>query len=264
MNYAVLRLRKGVPGVGRKIARALGADEITSQSRLPLYNFTIVNYGNSKEPKWLLPAGAKFLNHPSKIKNSSNKLNSFRLFEEHKVPCVTWTDDSTVANDWLEMEKRVFVRHQVAGKKGQGIEIVEAGARGLPNAPLYTLEFKKNNEHRVHVFNGKVIDVTQKKRMSTAKVEQRGYERNKDVRNKANGWVFAHENILWDESLGALAIAATKAVGLDFCGVDILSRWTKDGKLLEAVVCEVNSAPGMSKKKTFDAYINAIKSVGDN
>jgi glutathione synthase/RimK-type ligase-like ATP-grasp enzyme len=111
------------------------------------------------------------------------------------------------------------------------------------------------------VFNGKVIDVTQKKRMSDEKVQARGYERQKDIRNKANGWVFAHENILWDEKLGEIAIAATKAVGLDFCGVDILSRWTKGGRLLEAVVCEVNSAPGMSKTKTFNAYITAIKNV---
>jgi hypothetical protein len=265
MNFAVLRLRKGVPGVGRKIARHLGAQEIVAANTVSFDEpCVLVNYGVSKTPKLNLRAEVEILNHPSKIKNASNKLNSFRLFREHGVSCVDWTQDKAVVVEWLVKGHRVFARHQIAGKKGQGIEIIPIEGGQIPLAPLYTREFKKNKEHRVHVFQGKVIDVTQKKRMSEAKVAARGYERQKDIRNKANGWVFAHENILWDNQLGELAIAATKAVGLDFCGVDILSRWTKYGKLLEAVVCEVNSAPGMSKTRTFNAYINAIKAIGAN
>ena len=261
-HIVVYRLRENVPGVGKKLARVLGAAQATSATigkRVKDgHENVIVNYGNSRVPKApLLGVPLRWLNHPSCIKNASDKLESFKLFALHKVPCVTWTTNPVDAAKWLAEGHRVFARTTTVGKKGQGIVICEPNNL-LRKAPLWTKEFRKHKEHRVHVFQGKVIDVTQKKRMTSEKVKARGYERQKDIRNKANGWVFAHQNILWDNKLGEMAIKAIEAVGLDFGGVDILSRW-KGGKLVEAVVCEVNSAPGMSKSKTFEAYINSIK-----
>ena len=272
MRVHILRVRKGVPGIGRKMGqwlneRGIETQEVTCGHR-PLIKIQpedfIFNYGRSEWPVWVADANPfNWLNTPLAVGNCVNKLFTLEILQRDNVPHVDWTTVFNVAENWSELDgARVFVRHIINGKKGRGIEIIERKCQ-VPEAPLYTKEFPSNPENkrefRVHVFKGKVIDYVQKKRMSAEKLAAKGYNRNEDVRNKANGWVFAHNNIIDSRLVRTIAVNAANALGMDYCGVDVLGEFDQEQKrIVNAKICEVNSAPGMSNTKTIAAYVNAI------
>ena len=176
-------------------------------------------------------------------KIASDKLLSFRKFKEHNVPTPEWTEDVIVAQQW---NKDYFARTLLRSSCGKGIVPVPAGEQG-PYARLYVQYKKKKHEYRVHVFEGKVIDVAQKKR----KV---GHEnRDNQIRNHANGWVFAREGISPPTNISSIALSACNALGLHSGAVDII--WNE--KENKCYVFELNSAPGI-EGTTCKNYTNEI------
>jgi len=98
------------------------------------------------------------------------------------------------------------------------------------------------------VFQGKVIDVAQKKR----KV---GHEnRDNQIRNHANGWVFAQPTAAVPDDVLSEAIKAVEYLGLDFGAVDIIVG-RDDGK---PYVLEVNTSPGLQGETTLKFYAEAV------
>ena len=138
-------------------------------------------------------------------------------------------------------------RTTLSGHSGQGI-VIASSPEELVDAPLYTQFIEKDKEYRVHVFNGVIIDFQQKKR-------RRGEEQNDDIRNHANGWVYARSDVVLPEDVETNAIRATLSLGLDFGAVDICTDL--DGN---AIVFEVNTAPGIFNT-TLDKYVEAIKEL---
>lgn len=271
----ILRIRKKrpdgriAPGVGRRLSVALDASVVTASHhpKEGLQEGAIIwNYGVSKDCVWRDQADAKgirILNKPETVRNSVNKCKSLWHIQRAKVPCLHYTTNREVAGQWLTEGKSVIVRHIVNGKRGNGIECVNPG-EPLPEAPLYTQFYDKTHEFRVHVFDGRVIDYVQKKRMGKKKLKKLSLtEANSIVRNHKRGWVFARKDIFRFPEIEDLAIQATRAVGLDICAVDILAQINEEGRLDSAVVCETNSAPGMSDKNTFNAYVNAANTLID-
>lgn len=177
-------------------------------------------------------------------KIASNKLLSFQKFAEHGVSIPEWTTSAETALSWCkEGNKEVagFARTLLCSHSGRGIvpfyHGTEYSIEGevFPNARLYVQYKKKKHEFRVHVFNGKVIDIAQKKR----KV---GHEnRNNQIRNHANGWVFAREGITPPAGISTLVLSACDALGLRAGAVDII--WNE--KENKCYVLEINSAPGI-------------------
>ena len=267
-NIVVLRVRKGVPGIGRKLANFFNAYEVTCNYKPTVKvpdGAIILNYGRSEWPIWAEDAiarGCTFLNVPDAVANSVDKLKTLELLSTNNTPCLETTSSFEEAHSWLEEQQDVIVRHILNGKQGKGVELVKhtSSIEALPHAPLYTKFYDKTHEFRVHVFNGKVIDYVQKKRMGSKKLEERGLEQVDELaRNHKRGWVFAHKDIIMDDTIKQLGIDTAKVLGLDYAGVDILAK-VEDGVVLDAVVCESNSAPGMSSPTTFKAYTNAINS----
>ncbi len=105
---------------------------------------------------------------------------------------------------------------------------------------------KKKKEFRVHVVNGSVIDVQQKKKRN-------GVETTSLIRNLANGWIFAHEGVVEPAGLREMGVAAVAAVGLAFGAVDII--WNE--KQNQCYVLEINTAPGLCQT-TCDKYADAF------
>ena len=121
-----------------------------------------------------------------------NKLKTFKAFKEHGISHPEWTTDWETAFSWWENNELIVGRTILTGHSGEGIILFkledEQFDDGL-SCKLYVKYIKKEHEYRVHVFNGKVIDIQQKKR----KV---GFEnRNNQIRNHKNGWVYCRENI---------------------------------------------------------------------
>jgi len=273
-NIVVLRNRKGVPGIGRKLARYFNAYEVTCGFRPKVKipdNSVILNYGRSEWPIWaedVISRGCTFLNIPGAVENSVNKLKTLELLSTNEIPCLEFTEDENVVWGWLEGGEDAIARITLTGRQGNGIELikVEEHRNEVPfcKAPLYTKFYDKTHEFRVHIFQGKVIDYVQKKRMGKKKLDERGLEEaNELVRNHKRGWVFAHNDIIINKQVKKLAVSTARILGLDYAGIDILAK-VEDEKVIDAVVCESNSAPGMSSPTTFKAYVNAISKFIEN
>lgn len=263
-TYQIGVMRRRIGGHARRMARALGGLSAVPD-REPRCRLSesalIINYGCTTNPSWCW-RGIRWLNHPHAVAVSSNKLDAFRAFAEADVPTTAWTTNADEAREWLNDSKTVFARTILRGSRGDGIVLVEPGRismdgssrHTLPHAPLYTRNFPKTHEFRVHVAGGRVIDVVEKK-------ARNGMEQNRAVRNHSGGWVFAHENLSANpEAFADICTRAVDACHLDFGAVDVLAclgrpvAGSQYRQVKKAVVCEVNSSPAWECTATFNAY----------
>ena len=148
--------------------------------------------------------------------------------------------------------KRVVARALTNASEGRGITIFVKGTPPPP-APLYTEYIPKKKEFRVHVWNNKVIDVAEKRK-------RKGYifERDTQVRNTANGYVFCRADVVEPDNLRAVALGAVACLGRTYGAVDVI--WNQKRNI--CYVLEVNSRPGMegtTVEKYADAIIQSLK-----
>lgn len=219
----------------------------------------IVTWGNSEIPMWndhLLDNAS--LNYTEMgVDIACNKLSTFNKLKEKGVSIPEFTTDPEEATRWQQTEA-VVGRRVLNGHSGQGIYLFEAGAPLgggiLPGYPLYVKYVKKKAEYRVHVFNGEIIDVQQKR-----KSKEFAREINTKIRSHDNGWVFCREGVDPPESCKVESIKAVQSLGLDFGAVDII--WNEHQQ--KAFVLEVNTAPGLDGL-TIQIYVDAIKKVFNN
>jgi glutathione synthase/RimK-type ligase-like ATP-grasp enzyme len=183
---------------------------------------------------------------PFQIREGTDKLTQLQRFLENGVSCPEFTSDPAVARDWATPATPVVCRTLLRASEGRGVVIAESPEQ-LSTAPLYTKYFKKKREYRVHVFNGQVIDVQEKRKR---KEVEGGDHR---IRNLANGYVFCREAVVEPTGLRDLAVCATAALGYSLGAVDIAFNEHHN----QLVVFEVNAAPGMVGS-TLENYANAI------
>jgi len=232
----------------------------------------IVNWGSTVRPAWgtVAEVVAKsdkagcYLNNTDSVARAINKLETFKCLNAAGVPVLRNTTDKDTAKKWLAKKHQVFARLSVTASGGTGIRVISEVER-LPDAPLYTRNYPKTHEFRVHVFDGKVIDFVEKKAKLDANTNAPAV-RDRLVRNHDNGWIFAHDNLSCSKDgvaeINRIAVSAVRSLGLLFGGVDILAILDQGNgprKLKSAVVCEVNTAPGLECTETINAYVNAIR-----
>lgn len=197
-------------------------------------NDLILNWGNSHFN--LLP-NRYYINLPISVKSTVNKLKTFKILEENFVNIPEYTRSWEEAQEWCNRGSRVFARYEISSYGGKGIDIYEPRTyiNNLNNYKFYTLFVPKKQEFRVHVFHGKVIDVTEKKAKYDKDESYSPY-----IRSRARGWTFCRSDIKRNESAEDLAVKAVKALKLDFGAVD--AGITHDGS---PIIFEINSAPGL-------------------
>lgn len=214
----------------------------------------IISYGCSTPPEWERPDYNLWVNSPGVVRLMSNKLQAFRTFNLHDIPCLDWTSDPGVAMSW---NSRVFVRSKLTGRSGDGITVVTPGDE-LPDAPLYTRCFRGRNirEYRSLVWRGNIICTMQKRRRNGM-----GTDRGMPdlIRTHDNGWVYAVNDIQYppDPAPATLALIADRLFGrarLGFAAVDYFA----DLETGEVRVCEVNTAPGLTSPTSLTSVANAI------
>jgi hypothetical protein len=192
---------------------------------------------------------------------SLNKLLCFQALAAAGIPVPQFTAEQEVARRWIaDGCRRIYERHSLRGSDGEGIRIVgEGGEAGLTAAPLYTKGmFGRRREYRIHVFS--VGDVRrifiQQKRRRTTGINPADDAPTSTIRNLANGWIFAHNDVVAPRQATIdAAVASIAALNLNFGAVDMIEmdRATDGG----SVVLEVNCAPGL-QGGTLDFYANAI------
>lgn len=191
----------------------------------------------------------------SKVRNRSafvlsagtDKLTQMTKFQENEVTSPAFTRDRAVAAQWITEGGVVMCRTLLRASEGRGIVIAETVEQLVP-ANLYTKYVPKKEEYRVHVLNGVVIDVQQKRK-------RKGFEdgRNTKIRNLSNGYVFCRDGIVEPALLRSLATKACASLNYSLGAVDIAHNVKRE----QLVVLEVNANPGM-QGTTLENYANHI------
>jgi len=234
-----------------KDLRANNVDALRIKKRGSAYTYPsshlVVNWGCTSIP----PVANNVLNSALGVSTASQKIKTFEALAEAGVPALPFTTRREEAMEWITQEDSVvFARKLTQASQGKGIVVAHA-PEDLVGAPLYTQHVEAAREVRVHVFKGEVIDFTQKRKLSTEKRSERGFEGEPDeyVRNLKGGWIFARVGVEIPESAKEVAIEAVEALGLDFGAVDMF--------IDPDVVIEVNSAPGL-EGTTLERYVDAF------
>lgn len=177
-----------------------------------------------------------------------NKVQQFQRFKDNNVPCPEFeTDSSRISSHG---KQTWFARTLVNSTGGRGIvEFDWPSEQPIPNAPLYTKYIPKKAEYRVHVFNGQVIDVQQKKKKREFAAENRDTR----IRNLANGYVYTRDGIVPPTGLNDVAISAVNCLGYHYGAVDIIYNEKRN----QCYVLEVNSRPGLMGT-TLERYSEAL------
>jgi glutathione synthase/RimK-type ligase-like ATP-grasp enzyme len=224
----------------RELAAALGVRRVKHERSTfrGSKRHTVINWGSSTLPPEVLKANV--LNPAEAVATTSNKLSFFRKVDGiQKDILPPWTVSEKEALAWVAEGHVVVARTILNSSGGNGIVIMERdNPKGFVKAPLYTKYVKKDEEYRVHVFEGEIIGL-QRKVIRREKAES-GDTINWKIRNLENGFVYQREGINPAPRVREVAIAAQRASGLNFGGVDVI--WNR--KHNRAYVLEINSAPG--------------------
>lgn len=178
--------------------------------------------------------------------NSLNKIEQLQRFVAAGIAAPRFSLSQSGARS-LDV-RTLFARTLINSTNGNGIVEFDSDDETYPRAPLYTEYIPKKAEYRVHVLNGEVIDIQQKKK-------KRGFEstRNTRIRNLNNGYVYCRDDIAPPDGLANLAISAVAALGYTYGAVDIIYNEKRN----QCFVLEVNSRPGLTGT-TLTKYCQAI------
>lgn len=240
----------------RDLARAIRARVIKKQnSRFrPTMRKVVINWGSSVLPDFMMGRSKRVrwvLNQADAVACASNKLATFKALEG-RVRTPRWTTNLVNALDW---EKDFCARQVLTGHSARGMVYCSREDEDFPNAPLYTEYVKKKDEYRVHIVHGGIILVQKKMKRRDIPNEQINYR----IRNLEGGFIYATDPVNIGDvpvDVQTQALAASTAIGMDFCAVDVI--WNNHKQ--EAYVLEVNSAPGLTGN-TLDFYAAAFLKI---
>ena len=235
----------------RELSERLGVKRLRMEgSRFrPRPGDSIINWG-STERRFPLPY---YLNDPNCVSEACHKLQFFNLLSrwnlnrhDHYIDIPEFTDDMQVAMGWVGEGHTVIARTMLRASGGRGIHVLNRDTP-MVRAPLYTKYMKKLDEYRVHVVDGDVIHVQQKRRRRDQE------DVDNQVRNHDNGWVFTINDVNPPDKVLDQARLAMVASNLDFGAVDVI--WNQFHET--AKVLEINTAPGL-EGTTLDKYTEAF------
>jgi len=273
---------------GKRLAEALNAKHGKTK---PAGSMLVVGWGCKTDGGTNMGTHIA-LNHPNNIRTNRNKFETLRILKAAGIPVadfVTAGDTLTAIDNARSPIKLGLIGRKKYHQGGKGFwacmtkgHVKTAIAQGAEYFQNY-LEIE--NEFRLHVFKGKIINMqkkTERTNMAGAYKEQHG-DRIKNIAAKNNvaldqktadyvlenlgkrlehpdqiiksntrGWKFSQIKTAKAE-LKEAAINAVKAIGLDFGAVDCCIA--EDGT---PYIIEVNTGPGL-RGTPFDAYVSAFK-----
>lgn len=237
MSDLFLAHRKTRP-TGRVIAAGLGVEFGVQIRQSP---HTLIRWGNAAQ--WEYDRNQHVVNKASAISHAGDKLRTLETLRGAGIAtpdfCVDRpTDDGT----WFGRSLRGF--------GGKDIVIYPPGTEAweFGQHDFFTRYIPNDREYRLHVVGDNVVRLQRKYPERPELDTQRG-----QVKNHKNGYVFKAPQKRLNQDRYDQAVAAIKALGLDFGAVDTIV----DGAG-SMYVLEVNTAPGCSPK-TAQAYIDALK-----
>lgn len=123
--------------------------------------------------------------------------------------------------------------------------------RKIPSAKFYTRRFTCKQEFRIHVFGDEVIHIQQKKKRQGEDPQSAHF-----VKNVANGYIFAIQDIECPQPVIDACIKAVKVAEMDFGAIDVGFK-PSNGKFC---IFEINSRPALSGT-TLVKYAEKLKEL---
>jgi glutathione synthase/RimK-type ligase-like ATP-grasp enzyme len=200
---------------------------------------TLINWGSSTIPYDMSNVGA-LINNPEAVGRATNKRTFFELCREAGgVSIPDFTLRHVEAEDWLRDNHLLFARTKLQGSGGEGIvEVPDIGTLGkIQDGTLLVKYVKKKHEFRVHIGDGKVMDIQEKRKRTGVPLDQMNWR----IRSAANGFVFCRQDVKAPPGLHEEALKAFAITGLDFGAVDVIYNERHN----KCYVLEVNTAPGL-------------------
>lgn len=191
------------------------------------------------------------LNFSSLVEIAQNKLASFQAMSHEEVSIPKFSPNIQDAREWIEEGATVVCRTLLRGSEGRGI-VLAASNEELVRAPLYVKYVKKQDEYRIHIMAGQVIDQQQKRRSREVADEDVDWK----VRNHSNGFIFAREGCSPPPMVVVESLKAMASLSLDFGAVDVI--WNAHEQ--KAYVLEINTAPGL-EGTTLESYSNGFRTL---
>lgn len=207
---------------------------IYSGNKLQFPDFVIMRDYNYTISMQLEAIGIRVINSTLSMFNSRNKAVTAALLVKNNVstPKFLFTKEKNYKYIHNYFDKRKFVMKENEGSQGKGVYLIE-------NEEDYNnIYFKINDEYfcqefiessygidlRVYVLGDKVLGCV--KRISDS-----SFKSNFSLGGRVGKYELT-------DSIRKISLSAAKAIGLDFCGIDLL--FTKDS----FTVCEVNGNAG--------------------
>jgi len=252
-RYRVLPYRQG-SRAARALAEALGGAVLKLEgSRFrPRPDDVLINYGNT-DPRQYQRCTQNGVN----LTHATNKLNFFRTMSDRGLADIIpefWTDQGAIPDEAFP----IVCRTVLAGHSGDGIVIADTRA-AIVRAPLYVRYTKKSQEFRVHIGRRRgqtsIIALQRKARRLDVADDQINWQ----VRNHANGFIFAREGFETPLQVIEAATNCFNALDLDFCGIDVI--W--NDRQQRAFCLEANTACGLEGQTVLD-YANFFRGLTNN
>lgn len=216
----------------------------------------VINWGSSTLPREV--EKCRVINRAVDVHTASNKLSFFRKISAINRDIIPpWTTDFNQAVAWVGEGREVCARTILNGHSANGLFIMSKDKpASLIRAPLYTQYVPKQDEYRIHVVGGQIVDQQRKalKRDFVQELEAKGEKPNTKIRNLENGYIYMREGVVPPEQVRTVALEAMRIAELDFGAVDVIWNATQR----RAYVLEVNTAPGLTGT-TVQNYAEAFK-----
>lgn len=215
----------------------------------------ILNWGGESDPS---APNSRVLNSQAARRVAMNKIATFTALATAGVSIPQFFTTAEQAAEYrASLSARnnpiILARSTATGESGEGINVIRMGENIPSGMPLYVQYVRKTAEYRAHVIAGECVVVQQKR-------GREGAERDEDqqlIRNHANGWVFATENVdEFSDAVGQLAVTAAAALSLDVAAIDIIRG--RDNALY---VLEANTKPGLDSPTVLAAYVRKLSSL---
>lgn len=247
-SKSAIALSQGIQG---KVIRLEGSKFKPSARK------TVINWGSTTMDPQILQV-AKVFNQPELVNRASNKKNFFELAkaaEEAGPNIPEFTFSKEVARQWLTKDrpKKLFARTVLAGHSGEGIVKVNTveDLEPIAEGTMLVVYIPKKREFRFHVDRkAGVFCVQEKLKEKEIPNEEVDYQ----IRNLANGFIFAKQDIDVPEGCKDQAVKALAVTGLDFGAVDVIYNERQE----KAYALELNTAPGLGGS-TIQDYVEMFE-----
>ena len=206
---------------------------IYSGKSLKLPDFVIMRDYNYTISMQLESLDIRVINSTRSMFNSRNKAVTARLLVKNNVstPKFLYSKEKNYGfiHDYFDGKK--FVMKENEGSQGKGVYLIENeedydNAYRMNQEYFYQefIEFSRGMDIRSYVLGDKVLGCVKR-------ISDTGFKSNYSLGGRV-------ESFELNDSIKEISLKATKALGLDFCGIDLL--FTRDS----FTVCEVNGNAG--------------------